>query len=89
MLGSNYTLDNLGDFINKEIGISDWVEIDQQRINDFAEVTGDKQWIHIDAPARQRQSVRCDHRAWFIAAIDDGETLYRCGGCTARRFNVH
>ncbi|HEX8174136.1 MAG TPA: MaoC family dehydratase [Pyrinomonadaceae bacterium] len=49
MLGSNYTLGNLGNFINKEIGVSDWVEIDQQRINDFAEVTEDKQWIHVDA----------------------------------------
>src|ERR1035441_322642 len=32
-----------------EIGISDWLTIDQDRINLFAEATGDRQWIHTDA----------------------------------------
>ena len=31
-----------------EIGISDWVVVDQDRINSFADVTGDHQWIHVD-----------------------------------------
>ncbi len=31
-----------------EIGVSDWVEITQERINQFAEATGDHQWIHVD-----------------------------------------
>lgn len=30
------------------LGPSDWLEIDQNRINGFAEVTGDHQWIHVD-----------------------------------------
>lgn len=30
------------------LGYSDWLEIDQDRVNRFAEVTGDDQWIHID-----------------------------------------
>ncbi len=30
------------------LGVSDWVQIDQARINGFAEVTGDHQWIHVD-----------------------------------------
>jgi acyl dehydratase len=31
-----------------ELGASDWVEVDQERINRFAEATGDFQWIHVD-----------------------------------------
>jgi len=32
----------------EEIAVSDWVEITQQRIDAFAEATGDRQWIHVD-----------------------------------------
>ncbi len=32
----------------QEIGTSDWVEIDQDRVNKFADATGDHQWIHVD-----------------------------------------
>jgi acyl dehydratase len=32
----------------EEIGSSDWVEIDQGRVNQFADATGDHQWIHVD-----------------------------------------
>ncbi len=38
-----------------EIGVSDWVEIDQERINMFAEATGDHQWIHIDPERTQKE----------------------------------
>jgi len=31
-----------------EVGLSDWVVIDQNRIDQFAEATGDYQWIHVD-----------------------------------------
>lgn len=34
--------------VGEEIGVSDWVEITQERINLFADATGDHQWIHID-----------------------------------------
>jgi len=34
--------------IGKEIGKSEWIQIDQERINQFAECTGDHQWIHVD-----------------------------------------
>ena len=34
--------------VGQEIGISDWVEISQARIDQFAEATGDHQWIHVD-----------------------------------------
>jgi acyl dehydratase len=34
--------------VGQEIGVSDWVEITQDRINQFADATGDHQWIHVD-----------------------------------------
>jgi acyl dehydratase len=37
------------------IGTSDWHEVDQQRIDQFAEATGDHQWIHVD-PERSKES---------------------------------
>ena len=41
--------------IGNEIGVSDWVEIDQDRINLFADATGDHQWIHIDGERTQKE----------------------------------
>ncbi|WP_030893507.1 MaoC family dehydratase [Streptomyces sp. NRRL F-5053] len=38
----------LRDAAGEELGTSDWLEIDQQRIDGFAEATGDHQWIHVD-----------------------------------------
>ena len=35
--------------VGQEIAISDWITITQERINQFAEATGDHQWIHVDA----------------------------------------
>ena len=34
--------------LGQELGTSDWVTVDQERINTFADATGDHQWIHID-----------------------------------------
>ena len=39
---------DLPSHIGSEIGLSDWIEVDQARINQFADVTGDHQFIHID-----------------------------------------
>jgi acyl dehydratase len=44
-------LADLEPLVGREIGTSDWVEIDQARIDEFARATGDHQWIHVD-PAR-------------------------------------
>ena len=35
--------------VGEEVGVSDWITVDQNRINLFADATGDHQWIHIDA----------------------------------------
>ena len=38
----------LRDSVGTEVGPSDWIEVDQKRIDLFAEATGDHQWIHVD-----------------------------------------
>ena len=38
----------LKDHVGEELGQSDWLEITQDRINTFADATGDHQWIHVD-----------------------------------------
>src|SRR5437762_14354562 len=35
-------------YVGHDIGVSDWVEVTQERINRFADATGDHQWIHVD-----------------------------------------
>ena len=42
------TFDSLPTLAGQEIGVSDWVDISQDRINKFADATGDHQWIHVD-----------------------------------------
>src|SRR5689334_14368441 len=41
-------LNDLQADVGREIAVSEWVTIDQQRIDRFAEATGDHQWIHVD-----------------------------------------
>ena len=42
------TFEEIEAAVGEEIGVSDWVEIDQERVNAFADATGDHQWIHVD-----------------------------------------
>jgi acyl dehydratase len=42
--------------VGKHLGYSEWLEITQERVNLFAEATGDYQWIHIDVERAQRES---------------------------------
>jgi acyl dehydratase len=41
-------LSGLQALVGQEIGLGDWVQVDQRRIDLFAESTGDRQWIHVD-----------------------------------------
>lgn len=41
-------LDDLAELAGQELGASSWVEVDQHRIDMFAQATGDHQWIHTD-----------------------------------------
>jgi acyl dehydratase len=41
--------------VGSEVGVSDWVEVTQERIDKFAEATGDEQWIHVDVERATRE----------------------------------
>jgi acyl dehydratase len=49
------SFDDLPKLAGQEIGASDWITIDQQRINTFADATGDHQWIHVDVERAKTQ----------------------------------
>jgi acyl dehydratase len=53
---SEYSMATLNDFVGRELGVSDWVVVDQARIDAFADCTGDKQWIHVDVERASRES---------------------------------
>ena len=46
-------LDGIKDAVGRELGVSDWYEVTQERIDAFAAATDDHQWIHVD-PERAR-----------------------------------
>jgi acyl dehydratase len=48
-------LDEVKAHVGQELGVSDWHLVTQEAINDFAEVTGDDQWIHVD-PERAKDT---------------------------------
>ncbi len=49
-------LDALKDLVGREIATTDWFEVTQERIQQFAEATGDRQWIHLDRDRAQKES---------------------------------
>ena len=50
------TLATLADLVGQELGVSGWTTVDQARIDAFAAVTGDDQWIHVDVERARRES---------------------------------
>jgi acyl dehydratase len=46
---------DLPGLVGAEMGVSDWVQITQERVNQFAEATGDHQWIHVDVERATRE----------------------------------
>ena len=50
-----YGMSTLSDFVGKELGVSDWRLIDQDRIDAFAACTDDDQWIHVDVERATRE----------------------------------
>ncbi|MGA2095939.1 MAG: MaoC family dehydratase [Candidatus Acidiferrum sp.] len=47
---------DLKEFLGKEIGISEWLTVSQERILQFAEATEDRQWIHLDRERAEKES---------------------------------
>jgi acyl dehydratase len=52
----NSSFDELRARVGQELGVSDWLTIEQSRIDRFAECTGDHNWIHIDVERARRES---------------------------------
>lgn len=50
------TFTTMKDHVGQELGVSSWVMVDQNMINQFAECTGDRQWIHVDVERAKRES---------------------------------
>jgi acyl dehydratase len=50
------TPESLKQMVGKEIGVSDWLTITQERIAQFAEATEDRQWIHLDRERAEKES---------------------------------
>jgi acyl dehydratase len=47
---------SLSDFVGSEIAVTEWFTLTQDRIRQFAEVTEDRQWIHLDSERARRES---------------------------------
>ena len=49
------TPQEMKNYVGKELGVSDWITVDQEMINKFADATGDHQWIHVDVERAKRE----------------------------------
>jgi acyl dehydratase len=65
----------------QELGVSDWMVVDQARIDQFAECTGDRQWIHVDPQRARRQSP-------FRTTIAHGYLTLSIIGCLSQEMGV-
>ena len=52
----DYSMATAARFIGRELGVSGWIAVDQERIDQFAACTGDRQWIHVDVERARRES---------------------------------
>jgi acyl dehydratase len=55
-MSTTTTIAELPQLKGQELGTSDWIEITQERVDTFADATGDHQWIHVDVERARRES---------------------------------
>ncbi|HTQ01636.1 MAG TPA: MaoC/PaaZ C-terminal domain-containing protein [Casimicrobiaceae bacterium] len=55
-MADTLSLATLDRFVGRQLGVSQWRCLDQQRIDEFADCTGDRQWIHVDPARAARES---------------------------------
>ncbi|GAB4312292.1 MAG: 3-hydroxyacyl-thioester dehydratase HtdZ [Promethearchaeota archaeon] len=68
-LGSPAELEKL---VGQELGTSDWIDVTQEKVNAFADATGDHQWIHVDVERAKKESPfggTIAHGYWTVATI--------------------
>ena len=70
---------DLPGLVGQEVGVSDWLQITQDRVNMFAEATGDFQWIHVDDV---KQATKESHKAIQSHMGTPSCLLVRC--CTKK-----
>jgi acyl dehydratase len=51
-----FSLEDSASFVGRELGVSEWITVDQGRIDQFAACTGDDQWLHVDVDRARRES---------------------------------
>jgi len=68
------SIDDAKALVGEEVGLSDWIVIDQHRIDQFAEATSDHQWIHVDIERAAKE-------------MPDGKTIAH-GGLTSKFIKV-
>jgi acyl dehydratase len=49
-------VEGIKSLVGKDLGTSDWIEITQEKVNTFADATGDHQWIHVDPERAKKES---------------------------------
>jgi acyl dehydratase len=52
----NYSMAAVPRFVGRSLGVSEWVTVGQDRIDQFATCTGDRRWIHVDVERAKRES---------------------------------
>jgi acyl dehydratase len=65
------SIDDAIAMIGQQLGVSRWTAIDQHRINQFADVTDDHQWMHTDGERAKTHSPRIHDRARLPDAVTD------------------
>jgi acyl dehydratase len=70
---------DIAGLVGEEIGVSDWVEVSQERVNQFAEATGDHQWIHVDV---ERATKRIRMRQKLVSVEPKAGGLQMKNECT-------
>ena len=76
-----------GQFVGQELGVSGWLTVEQSRIDQFAECSGDRQWIHVDVERAKRES---PYRApiahgYLTLSLDRARCRWRSGPCRRTR----
>ena len=54
-MARDIALNEISTFVGQELGVSDWLELSQQRIEEFAAATGDHHWMHVDVARATRE----------------------------------
>ncbi len=55
-MGVTLRMETLGDEVGQELGVTQWLTVDQERIQSFADCTEDRQWIHVDVERARKES---------------------------------